>query len=298
MSPPTVFDRTLLVHRRSRALARQQVGADFLLERIVEDAADRLASVMRGFETGIALGDPTCRTAEMLRRSGKVTNVIDAVPPGTPLRPGAILADEEALPLRTGSADLIVAVASLHWVNDLPGSLAQIRRALAPDGLLLAALPGGETLTELRQSLLAAEAEILGGASPRVAPFVDVRDMGALLQRAGFALPVTDVDRFTVRYADLFGLIRDLRAMGATTALADRTRRPTPRRLFLRAAELYAARFSDADGRIRATFEIVSASGWAPHPAQQKPARPGSATVRLADALGTTELPAGEKPDV
>lgn len=296
MSAPTVFDRPLLARRRARALTDLQPGADFLLERIVDDAADRLASVMRHFETGIALGDPTGRTAAMLERSGKVATVIDAVPPGTPLRPGAIFADEEALPFRPGGADLIVAVASLQWVNDLPGALAQIRNTLAPDGLFLAALPGGDTLIELRQTLLAAEAEVLGGASPRVAPFVDVRDMGALLQRAGFALPVTDVDRFTVRYADLFGLIRDLRAMGATSILTDRTRRRTPPRLFFRAAELYAERFSDPDGRVRATFEIVSASGWAPHPGQQKPARPGSATVRLADALGTTERPTGERP--
>lgn len=301
MSAPTVFDRPLLARRRARALARRQPDADFLLERIVDDADDRLASVMRRFEAGIALGDPTGRTADMLRRSGKVATVVDAVPQGTPPRPGSnptdlVVVDEEALPFRPGGADLIVAVASLHWVNDLSGTLAQIRHALAPDGLFLAALPGGDTLTELRQSLLAAEAEVLGGASPRVAPFVDVRDMGALLQRAGFALPVTDIDRFTVRYADLFGLIRDLRAMGATGILTDRTRRRTPPRVFFRAAEIYAARFSDPDGRIRATFEIVSASGWAPHPGQQKPARPGSAKVRLADALGTTEQPTGEKP--
>ena len=170
---------------------------------------------------------------------------------------------------------------SLQEANDLPGALIQIRRALRPDGLFLGAIAGGGTLAELRESLLAAETELYGGASPRVAPFTDVRDAGALLQRAGFALPVADVETVTVRYASMFGLLRDLRAMGASNALVARTRRPS-RRLFARAAEIYAERFADPDGRIRATFAIVWMSGWAPHASQQKPLKPGSATVSLA----------------
>jgi hypothetical protein len=178
----------------------------------------------------------------------------------------------------------------------LPGALIQIRRALKPDGLLLAALLGGETLTELRQSFAQAEAEIEGGVSPRVAPFADVREMGALLQRAGFALPVTDVERLIVRYSSPFALMHELRRMGAANALTERRRTPLKRETLARMAEIYAQRFGDPDGRIRATFEIVWLSGWAPHESQQKPLRPGSAQTRLADALGVREIGTGEKP--
>src|SRR5690606_34604031 len=191
--------------------------------------------------------------------------------------------------------DLAVACLSLQAVDDLPGALIQIRRALRPDGLFLAAVAAGETLTELRFSLALAEEEVSGGASPRVMPFADLRDLGGLLQRAGFALPVADVDRITVRYRDPFALFADLRALGATNPLRSRLRRPTRRRVILRAAEIYAERFSDPDGRIRATIEVVSLSGWAPHESQQKPLRPGSAARRLADALGTREIGTGEK---
>jgi hypothetical protein len=173
--------------------------------------------------------------------------------------------------------------------------LVQIRRALRPDGLLLAALLGGDTLIELRQALAEAEAEVEDGISPRVIPFADLRDLGGLLQRAGFALPVTDVDRVTVRYASPVALMHDLRRMGATNMLTERRRRPTRRATLMRMIEIYGDRFADADGRVRATFEIVWLSGWAPHESQQQPLRPGSAQRRLADALGTTELPAGEK---
>lgn len=206
-----------------------------------------------------------------------------------------VAADEEALPFADGSLDLIVSALALQSVNDLPGALAQIRRALKPDGLFLAALLGGETLTELRQSFAAAEAEIDGGVSPRVAPFADLRDLGALLQRAGFALPVVDTDRVTVRYATAFDLMRDLRGMGATNALTERRRVPMKRATLLRMASIYAERFGDPDGRLRASFDIVWLSGWAPHESQQQPLRPGSAKARLADALKTSELPAGEK---
>jgi hypothetical protein len=170
-------------------------------------------------------------------------------------------------------------------VNDLPGALVQMRRALKPDGLLIAALIGGETLTELRQSLTIAESELLGGASPRVAPFVDVRALGGLAQRAGLALPVVDLDRAIVRYADMFALVADLRAMGATNALDERSRTPLRREVLARAAALYAERFADPDGRLRATFDIVWLAGWVPDESQPKPLKPGSATMRLADAL-------------
>ena len=206
-----------------------------------------------------------------------------------------VVADEEALPFRDGSLDLVVSALALQFVNDLPGTLIQIRRALKPDGLLLAALIGGDSLTELRAAFAAAEAEVEGGVSPRVAPFADLRDLGALLQRAGFALPVTDVDRVTVRYASPLALMHDLRRMGAANALVERRRAPLRRATLRRMLEIYAERFADADGRIRATFEIVWLSGWAPHESQQQPLAPGSAKTRLADALRTREIPAGEK---
>ena len=189
----------------------------------------------------------------------------------------------------------MVSALALQFVNDLPGTLVQIRRVLKPDGLFLAALIGGETLTELRQSFAAAESEVEGGVSPRVAPFADLRDLGALLQRAGFALPVTDIDRVSVRYDSVFALMHDLRRMGATNTLIDRRRVPLRRATLMRMAEIYSERFSDADGRLRATFEIVWLSGWAPHSSQQQPLRPGSAKARLADALGTREISTGEK---
>jgi SAM-dependent methyltransferase len=206
-----------------------------------------------------------------------------------------LVVDGEGKPLTEESFDLVVSALSLQFVNDLPGTLAQIRRALKPDGLLLAAMLGGETLTELRQAFAQAESEIEGGVSPRVAPFADLRDIGALLQRAGLALPVVDSDRVTVRYASIFDLMQDLRRMGATNALVERRRVPLRRATLIRLGEIYAERFSDADGRIRATFETIWLSGWAPHESQQKPLKPGSAQQRLADALGAKERSAGEK---
>jgi SAM-dependent methyltransferase len=194
-------------------------------------------------------------------------------------------AERETLPLQPQSLDLAVSALALQFVNDLPGVLAQIRRALRPDGLLLAAMIGGDTLTELRQSFAAAEAELEGGASPRVAPFADLRDVGALLQRADFALPVTDVDRVVVRYASAFALMADLRRMGATNVLVERRRTPTRRATLLRMAQIYGERFADADGRIRATFDVIWLSGWAPHESQQQPLKPGSAKASLAEAV-------------
>jgi SAM-dependent methyltransferase len=293
---PAMFDHRLLRARRARAAALGP--STFLLERVAEDLSDRLAAVLRRFERALDLGTPTDALRRVLAASGKVGTIIAAEAPGA----GApdctvltIIADEEALPLRDASLDLVVSALALQFVNDLPGTLIQIRRALAPDGLLLAALAGGDTLTELRQSFAAAEAEIEGGISPRVVPFADVRDMGALLQRAGFALPVTDVDRVTARYPSPVALLHDLRRMGAANPLIERSRRPLKRATLTRMVEIYRERFSDRDGRVRATFEIVWLSGWAPHASQQKPLAPGSARQRLADALGTRELPAGEK---
>jgi len=207
----------------------------------------------------------------------------------------AIAADEEGLPFRDASLDLVVSGLALQFVNDLPGTLIQIRRALRPDGLFLAAMIGGDSLAELREAFAQAEAEVEGGVSPRVAPFADLRELGALLQRAGFALPVTDVDRLTVRYASPLALMHDLRRMGAGNALSERRRAPLRRTTLHRVFEIYAERFADPDGRVRATFEIVWLSGWAPHENQQQPLKPGSAKTRLADALRTQEVSAGEK---
>jgi SAM-dependent methyltransferase len=296
---PVLFDRALLRSRRRRALTL--APARFLLDRVAEDAADRIATVLRRFELALDLGTPGDALRRALTESGKVGTLIAAdalVDRGvrdddtSALR---VVCDEEVLPFRDASLDLVTSGLSLQFVNDFPGTLVQIRRALKPDGLFLAALIGGDTLSELRQALATAEAEIENGVSPRVAPFVDVRDLGSLLQRAGFALPVTDVDRFTVRYASPLALMHDLRRMGATNALLERSRRPLKRAVLTRMMEIYGVRFADPDGRIRATFEIMWLSGWAPHESQQQPLKPGSAKTRLADALGTQELSAGDK---
>jgi SAM-dependent methyltransferase len=293
---PLIFDRTLLRVRQRRAVSLEP--ATFLLDRVADDLADRLAAVLRRFDRALDLGTPGDAVRRALARLGSVGGMVAAG--AVPEARGAagalfVVADEEALPFGDGSFDLVVSALSLQFVNDLPGTLVQIRRALKPDGLFVGALIGGETLTELRQSFAAAESEIEGGVSPRVAPFADLRDLGALLQRAGFALPVTDVDRVTARYDSVFALMHDLRRMGAANALIDRRRMPLKRATLMRMAELYAERFADADGRVRATFEIVWLSGWVPHPSQQQPLRPGSAKTRLADALGTQEISAGEK---
>jgi SAM-dependent methyltransferase len=288
---PIIFDRLLQHRRRERAAALPP--ATFLLEHVAAELVDRLSVVLRRFDLVVDLGTPADAVRAALRRLDSVGTVIgaDIIPRGKPF----VVADEEALPFGDASIDLVVSGLALQFVNDLPGVLLQIRRALKPDGLFLAALFGGETLTELRQSCAAAESEIEGGASPRVAPFADLREAGALLQRAGFALPVADVDRVSVRYASAFNLMQDLRRMGATNPLVARRRTPLRRTTLMRMAEIYAQRFADADGRIRATFDIVWLSGWAPHPDQQQPLRPGSAQARLADALGTREISAGEK---
>ena len=284
-----VFDRTLLRRRRERARA---LGPEtFLIDRVAADLAERLGAVLRQFEVAADLGTPSDAVRAALMDNASIGRLIGA----SPIPDGDLVADEEALPFGDGSLDLVVSALSLQFVNDLPGTLIQIRRALKPDGLFLAALLGGDTLTELRQAFAAAEAEMEGGVSPRVAPFADVREMGALLQRAGFALPVTDVERLTVRYSSPFILMGELRRMGATNVLTERRRTPLRRATLKRMAEVYAQRFSDRDAKVRATFEIIWLSGWAPHESQQKPLRPGSAQARLADALGTREIGTGEK---
>ena len=289
-----LFDRRLMTERRRRRHRDRSLAAsDFLYRAAAEELADRLSVTQRDFTLALDIDDPGDHLARRLAALPNVGTVVAMSPHAELLAPGLLgfVGDEEALALAPASLDLVVSNLSLHLTNDTPGTLVQIRRALKPDGLFSAALLGGDSLTELRQSLLHAETETVGGASPRVAPFPDIRDMGGLLQRAGFALPVTDMDRLTVRYDSLFALGRDLRQMGLSNMLTERSRRPLRRQTLLRAAEIYAERFSDADGRIRATFEIVYLSGWVPHESQQKPLRPGTAKASLKDALARGERP-------
>jgi SAM-dependent methyltransferase len=269
---PVLFDRYLLRSRLGRA---QRLGpATFLLDRVAEDMAERLNAVLRDFKSAAEVGTPGDQVGRAL--SGRFDRY---------KRIDLPVQESEPLPLEAQSIDLAISALAFQYVNDLPGLLAQLRRALRPDGLLMAAMAGGDTLTELRQSFAAAEAELESGISPRVAPFADVREIGALLQRAGFALPVADVDRSIVRYDSVFALMHDLRRMAATNILAERRRIPTRRTTMLRMAEIYRERFADPDGRIRATFDIIWLSGWAPHESQQKPLKPGSAKVGLEQAV-------------
>lgn len=287
------MDTSLWLAHKRRALTHPVDGADFLMRRTAEDLADRLGAVERRFGKAAVLFCQTPAAAEMLAESGKVADIVRVETDTAFLSGGGagMIAPLETVPFEPQSLDLVVSLLSLQAMNDIPGMLIQIRRALRPDGLFLGAFAGAGTLFELRESLLAAETELYGGASPRVAPFTDVRDAGALLQRAGLALPVADVETVTVRYASLFNLMADLRAMGETNALTDRSRRPGSRKLFARAAEIYAERFSDPDGRVRASFSIVWMSGWAPDASQQKPLKPGSAKVSLKAIL---EAPGGQ----
>lgn len=281
-----LFDTALWLARKRRALAQPVSGADFLAQRVADDLADRLAAVERRFSRAATLFCQTTHAAEVLGSSSKVGEVFRVEADPAFLGDGAgMIAAPETVPFEPGSLDLVVSLLALQSMNDIPGMLAQIRRALKPDGLFLGAMTGAGTLAELRESLLAAETELHGGASPRVIPFADVRDVGALLQRAGLALPVADVDTVTVRYGTPFSLMSDLKAMGETNALIDRSRRPMSSALLARTAEIYAERFSDADGRVKASFSIIWLSGWAPDASQQKPLKPGSATVSLAKIL-------------
>lgn len=284
---PALFDHAL---RRARAAHRAERD-EVLLPRMAEELGERLSGVLRDFPLAVDLGTPGPDLAQVLGGAERVGQVVRAG-----LQEGADVVCDEALPFADASLDLVVSAGALHWAEDLPGLLIQVRRALKGDGLFLAAIPGGETLTELRQAFAEAETDVLGGASPRVIPFVDLRDFGGLLQRAGFALPVVDSERLTVRYSDIFGLFRDLRALGATNPLLARSKAPLRRSVLARLDEIYRERFADPDGRLRVTVDIIFLLGWAPHESQQKPLRPGSAKMRLADALGTSEIPSGVKP--
>ena len=290
------FDRRLLRRRRDRAVATLP-GADFLFAEIAGRLADRLNDFDRRFARALDLGCHTGQLARALAGRGKVTTLVQAdLSPAMAAAAGglALAADEEAQPFAAGAFDLVLSALSLHWANDLPGALVQARRALKPDGLFLAALFGGETLGELRQAWLDAEADAEGGAGPHVAPFADLADGAALLQRAGFALPVADLDTITVSYASPLALMAELRAMGEASVLALRRRRPTRRATLAAAVARYAAAHGDVAGRIPATFQVIYLTGWAPHPDQQQALRPGSAAARLADALDAVEQPTGE----
>jgi SAM-dependent methyltransferase len=301
-----VFDRHLVARHRARA-APGLDAHDFLFREVAERLADRLDDVSRKFPSALDLGCHGGELAGVLGRRGGIERLVQAdlapamaararASAAAHKRPAATLAcDEEALPFAPGSFDLILSCLSLHWVNDLPGALLQMRAALKPDGLLLAALLGGETLGELRAALAEAEIAGVGGLSPRVSPFADTRDAGALLQRAGFALPVVDSDRLTVSYPDAFALMRELRGMGETNAVIERRRAGLGRAVLFDAARRYRDRHGDQAGRVSATFQVIYLTAWAPHEAQPKPLRPGSAAARLADALGAEERRAGEK---
>ena len=305
--PASVFDRAAVRAHRDRA-SRLLAQHDFLVREAAERLLDRLDDVTRRFPAGLDMGCRTGTLASALAERGGIENLLhadlswdmirpiahSAGPNGTPAST-CIVADEELPPFAPASFDIILSNLSLHWTNDLPGALAQLNRALKPDGLFLATLFGGDTLWELREAFLQAEAEIEGGASPRVSPFVDVRDAGDLLNRARFSLSVADVDTVTVTYPDIFRLMADLRGMGETNSTTARRRTFTRRDTLMRVGALYQERQGDEQGRLPATFQIITLTGWAPHDSQPKPKRPGSATTRLADALGTTEHPAGDK---
>jgi SAM-dependent methyltransferase len=296
--PPLLFDRALHRKRLDRAASRF-AEAGFLKQRAAADLVERLEAIMRSFPRAVDLCARDGRFATALAASparARIGLLVEAdlserMLAGRPRNYPAprLVLDEERLPFAPESLDLVVSALGLHWTNDLPGALVQIRRALKPDGLFLGAILGGSTLIELRTCLFEAEAEVAGGAGPRVSPFAEALDAAALLQRAGFALPVVDSDKAVVRYSDPLKLLADLRAMGETSVLVDRPSRPLTREVLARALALYAERFTDANGRVAATFEILTITGWAPHESQQKPLKPGSAKVRLADALGTVE---------
>lgn len=291
MSDPSLgpFEPRLVRQRKRRARTSFRDAA-FLHERVVADLADRLEAIPRPVARVLALGGGGL-FSEHVRNRPELSARIGAI-----LETDLDFIDPEHLPFAPHSFDLIVSPLALHWVNDLPGALIQLRLALKPDGLLLASLFGGETLHELRLSLIEAESELTGGAGPRVSPLADLQDVAGLLQRAGYALPAADRDVVTVQYGEPMRLLADLRAMGETSALRERNPRALSRRILARAFEIYRERYSDENNRIRATFEILTATGWAPHESQPKPLKPGSAKMRLADALRTEEKSLGEKP--
>lgn len=283
---PFVFDRRLVRRRRELAGARQDSVAA-LVEEVIGRVVERVDEIQRPLDRVLVLGAQRGRLAQRLRAHEPSRLVVESDLAAPMLGPEGprVVADEELLPFGPGGFDAVLSCGVLHWVNDLPGTLAQIHYTLKPDGLLLAAVPGGETLVELREALMAAELEGEGGVSPRVSPFVDIRDAGALLQRAGFALPVVDLDRIRLAYRTPLALIADLRALGETNALLQRRPGPLRRATAAQAFQGYAARFAEPEGRVAATLDIVFMAGWKPHASQQQPARRGSGKIDLADAL-------------
>ncbi len=285
-----IFDRTAVRRHRDRAAAAWAGSHDFLWREVGDRMTERLGDIKRDFTSVLDFGAPGVAPGAPFVVRADLSPAMVARGQGP-----RVAADEEWLPFAPGSFDLVTSLLALHWVNDLPGALVQMRRSLRPDGLFMAAMLGGDTLHELREALAQAESSLEGGVSPRLSPTVDLRDMGGLLQRAGFALPVVDLDTITVTYRHAFDLMRDLRAMGETNALHERRKPFTRRATLMAAAANYAQRFADADGRLPATFQIIWLTAWAPHESQQQPLRPGSAKSRLADALDTEEKPAGDK---
>ncbi|HLY57662.1 MAG TPA: methyltransferase domain-containing protein [Stellaceae bacterium] len=281
----TVFDSGAVRAHRERAAGLDPAGR-FLRREIQARLVERLGEVRRRFDRVLDLGSGDGELPDLLGGAPDLLVSMDSAFGFARHGRLAVVGDAELLPFADGAFDLVVATLGLHWVNDLPGAFVQLRRILRPDGLLLAALLGGETLAELRESLTLAELEVTGGAAGRVSPFADLRDLAGLLQRAGLALPVADSDRLTLTYPNAFALMAELRALGETSALLDRPRGFTRRRVFLRAAEVYRERFGDAEGRIPATFEVINLTAWAPAASQPKPLRPGSGRIRLADVLG------------
>lgn len=285
-----IFDRSLLRKRRDRAAAGF-AAHDFLVREVAERLADRLEDVTRRFPLALDLGCHTGEMADTLTGRGGIETLVQCdLSPAMAARAAGngrptLAADEEWLPFADASFDLVLSCLSLHWVNDLPGTLVQIRRILKPDGLFLCAMLGGDTLTQLRQSLTEAEIAEEGGLSPRVSPFADVRDLGSLLQRAGFALPVVDTDTITVAYADPMRLLADLRGMGETNAVAEQRKTLTRRATLLHALSRYQEAFANADGRVEASFQVMTMTAWTPHPSQQQPLAPGAGQTSLAQAL-------------
>lgn len=302
LSGQGLFSRSRLIQHKDRAASKfEQVS--FLKDRVIEDICDRLSFINRQFDRALDIGSHGGMLAAAIELKPDLKDKIDFLAQSDlsakMLARGhnfGFVGDEEHLPLATQSLNLITTTLCMHWINDVPGFMAQARLALKPDGLFLGSFFGGRTLHELRSAFAQAETQMGQEPSPRVSPFADAQDGAQLLQRAGFALPVADSDVVTVRYENVFGLFRDLKAMGETAAFAGERGKPLTRSLVAQVADIYANQFADNDGRIRATFEIVTLTGWAPHDSQQKPLRPGSAKMRLSDALGVNEVSAGEKP--
>lgn len=282
-----LFDKSLLTLRRKRIASEN--SADFLLQRTTNDMIERLHVINRIFQKALLFSGLTEEVRLLMRNHPHIASLITMEPPSVyPIgNDVSVIGDEEILPFAPETFDLAISLLTLQWTNDLPGTLIQLRRALKPDGLFIGALIGGETLCELRNIFVEVEIMVRGGASPRIAPFMTIQQMGALLQRAGFALPVVDIERLTIRYDTVLDLMHDLRAMGATNSLTERTRHPLTKGILHNVENLYAKRYADIDGRIRATFELIWFSGWVPHESQQKPLPPGSAHMRLADALAS-----------